>query len=374
MSGESAFDGNAAPIDAALPPPAGRASLLARYLQEQFRACCPDGWHCTTERPLLGATDRALLGYDPRADVSLERTDGTRRLWIEFEISRADPAANHAKFATAHVLRPWGPADAFVSMISAHVARGRRNLGAGMIHLMRQVGIDAFQTILLPDLGKDRIKSLNHDARALFEAHLDVAPEIERILEVAQAVATTTAGRLHFAADVFDVLLNLRRWNEEADDARTVTLWRRRAVRYLVLDRTTGWCAPAKFAAYVVLPSRSPTLPYRLPSGGPPHASADLSTDPPSHSPTGDPVTPSPFGLDSRMTFERYLHLDHAEPLFDGHRAWTHLTRQLAFVSRSYQDVPAEAALFDAWYARRAHLLQVDRQHLRLLFPPPAFQ
>ena len=81
---------------------------LARYLQDQFLARCPIGWHCTTERPLLDVRDRTLLGYDPRADVMLERTDGTRRLWIEFEISRADPAVNYAKFATAHVLRPWG--------------------------------------------------------------------------------------------------------------------------------------------------------------------------------------------------------------------------------------------------------------------------
>src|SRR6266540_6382768 len=139
----------------------GRGSHLARYLQEQFQARCPAGWRCTRERSLLDLSDRTTLGYDPRADIVLERTDGSRRLWIELEISRADPAANHAKFATAHVLRPWSAADAFVSMISAHVARGRRNLGAGMIHVMRQVGIDAFQTVLLPDLSRDRIQLLN---------------------------------------------------------------------------------------------------------------------------------------------------------------------------------------------------------------------
>ena len=33
------------------------------------------------------------------ADVLLERVDGSRRLWVEFEVSRADPVANHAKFA-----------------------------------------------------------------------------------------------------------------------------------------------------------------------------------------------------------------------------------------------------------------------------------
>src|SRR5215212_6289471 len=194
-----------------------RGGLLASYLQQQFQANCPAEWHCTKERPLLDPSDRTLLGYDPRADVVLERADGTRRLWIEFEIRRADPAANHAKFATAHVLRPWGPADIFVSMISAHVARGRRNLGAGIIHVMRQVGIDAFQTVLLPDLGRERIKLLNHDAQALDTAHPDVLPEIKRVLDIAEPVATSPTGRLHLAADTFDVTLNVRRWNRGAD-------------------------------------------------------------------------------------------------------------------------------------------------------------
>jgi hypothetical protein len=79
-------------------------------------------------------------------------------------------------------------------------------------------------------------------------------------------------------------------------------------------------------------------------------------------------------GFQQGLTFELYHQLDQHEPLFDGHRAWTHLTRRLGFVSRSYADAPIEAPLFDAWYARRADLLQVDRERLRLLVSPPAFQ
>jgi len=322
--------------------PANHRGGLARYLQEQFLACCPPGWRCTAERALLDVRDRTLLGYDPRADVVLERADGSRRLWIEFEISRADPAANHAKFATAHVLRPWGSADAFVSMISAHVVRGRRNLGAGMVRVMRQVGVDAFQTLLLPDLNRDRVKVLNHDVQALEDARPDVLPEIERVLAVAEPVAVRIEGRLHFAADLFDVLLNLRRWNEEADDPARAAIWRRRVVRYVVVDPVTGWCAPAKFAAYVLLPSRDSTAPVSA-------------------------------GIDSQLTFERYLKLDQAEPLFDGHRAWTYLTRHLGFTRRSYGEVATESAAFDAWYARRSHLVQIDRRQVGLLVPPPSF-
>ena len=70
----------------------------------------------------------ALLGYRPRVDVLLEREDGSRRLWIEFEVSRADPVANHAKFATAHLFQPQAEADSFLAMVSPHVARGRRSL------------------------------------------------------------------------------------------------------------------------------------------------------------------------------------------------------------------------------------------------------
>jgi hypothetical protein len=273
----------------------------------------------------------------------LERADGTRSLWIEFEISRADPAANHAKFATAHVLRPWGSGDAFVSMISAHVTRGRRNLGAGMIHVMRRVGMDAFQTMLLPELDRDRVKVLNHDATVLRTASPDVLPEIERALTIAQPVTTMIQGRLHFAADLFDVLLNVRQWNEEADDPRYADIWQRRSVRYVVLDRAIGWCAPAKFAAYVLLPSRDATVSPRT-------------------------------GVDSRMTFARYMHMDQAEPMFDGHRAWTHLARRLGFANHPYGQVPADSAAFDAWYARRDHLVQIDRQDVRLLSPPRSFQ
>lgn len=317
--------------------------VLARYLQREFVTHCPDGWRCFAERPLLDARDRALLGYDPKADILLERIDGTRRLWIEFEISRADPAANHAKFAAAHILRPWKPEDAFVSMITSHVARGRRNLGAGMIHVLRQVGFEAFQTPLLPELGRDIIKMLNHHAPALQETRPDVAPEIERALTVAEPQAVNPGGRLHFAADVFDVLLNLRRWNDEADDPQLAAAWRRRAVRYVVVDPTTGWCAPAKFAAYVLLPTRS---------------SATAITT----------------GMTSGLTFERYQTLDQHEPSFDGHRAWRHLTRQLGFSNRPYGQAPAETAAFDAWYARLGHLVLVDRQAVRLLTPPPSFR
>jgi hypothetical protein len=114
-------------------------------------------------------------------------------------------------------------------------------------------------------------------------------------------------------------------------------------VRYVVVDPATGWCAPAKFAAYVLLPRR-------------------------------DTASPAPVGIDSGLTFERYLTLDQAEPLFDGHRARTYLTRRLGFTSHSYGESPIRSAVFDAWYHRRERLLQVDREQVSLLVPPLAFR
>jgi hypothetical protein len=139
------------------------------------------------------------------------------------------------------------------------------------------------------------------------------------------------------------VLLNLRRWNDEADNSEQANIWRRRAVRYVVVDPSTGWCAPAKFVAYVLLPSR-------------------------------DSVTAIRTGLASSFTFERYRTLDQNEPSFDGHRAWTHLTRQLGFTNRPYGEVSTESAAFDAWYARRDRLVQIEKQTVRLLSPPLSFR
>lgn len=86
-----------------------RMGNLARLLQHRFIEACPRGWRCMPEKRILDARLEKALGFAPRADVLLERQDGSRRLWIEFEISRADPVANHAKFATAHLFEPRPP-------------------------------------------------------------------------------------------------------------------------------------------------------------------------------------------------------------------------------------------------------------------------
>jgi len=79
---------------------------LARYLQEAFERNCPRGWRCCTEARVVTAEVEDLLGYAPQADAVLQEVATERRVWVELEVSWADPVANHAKFATAHLFSP----------------------------------------------------------------------------------------------------------------------------------------------------------------------------------------------------------------------------------------------------------------------------
>ena len=58
-------------------------------------------------------------------------------------------------------------------MVSAHVVRGRRNLAVYTISLMRLIGMNAFQTLLLPACSGEEIKRLNHlDSKAIESAQV----------------------------------------------------------------------------------------------------------------------------------------------------------------------------------------------------------
>jgi hypothetical protein len=72
------------------------------------------------------------------------------------------------------------------------------------------------------------------------------------------------------------------------------------------------------------------------------------------------------------FTFERYRMLDEAEPLVDGHRVWSYLTRRLGFTRKSYGEAVIESGGFDAWSVRGERLRQIDREQIRLPIPPPA--
>lgn len=318
---------------------------LARHLQEQFAALCPDGWICEVESRIVGRETEMILGFAPQADVVLLEAASGRRISVELEISRADPVANHAKFAAAHLRDPFPANHSFVSMMSRHIAPGRRNLGAQMIGVLRAVGMRAFQTVLLPGTDGDRIMELNHSpaARVRDEA-LPVEAEIERVLQVALALGSSRDGEdeLHFAANSTEVLTNVRSWNLEMERSQPGDIWKRRRCRYFVHDPVTNEFAPCKFAAYVCLPAKLRPAP-----------------------------TTSRFL--TRMSLARYQEIDQGESIFDGNRAWNHLVKHLAFSKYSAQNCPHPETVdaFLRWIRQHEAAVHVGDDNPVFLEPPP---
>jgi hypothetical protein len=319
---------------------------LTLYLQQEFAAHCPRGWQCRREVSVLPGEISKVLGFSSRADVLLERTDGTRRLWVEFEVSRADPVANHAKFATAHLFRPQAPEDAFVAMVSSHVNRGRRNLAASTISLMRHIGMNAFQTMLLPQISADEIKRLNHlDRSALAIGHLAVEAEIARAMTISETVLTAEKRRIHLAGDLLEVVLNLRRWNQDVAASEGKELWRRRTVTYFVHDPLTNDFAPSKFCAYVAIPTFDGVIEQQV-------------------------IRPDR----AEMTVALYVTLDGTDSRFDGRRAWTHLTSNLAMSCYPLNELPGVKPLFEHWLSCHSELITVHPSGPMILLPPQWFK
>ena len=317
---------------------------LTSYLQAQFAERCPRGWRCRAEVPLADTGVVRRLGFEPRADVLLEADDGSTRIWIEFEVSRADPVANHAKFATARFLAPVGDAESFVSMASRHIAPGRFALAAGTVLMMRAMGIPAFQVDLLPQFDGESVKRLNAlQLDELARARpFDAAAEVDRALGAAESQRIDDEHRIHKADNAYTVRANAWQWNLEIADAKTAALWGRRPVQYFVFDPVAGLFAPSKFCAFVPAPGR-------LRDG--------LSR-----------VTSSPRASIG-MTMAVYASLGERDPRFDGHIARRHLR-----VNVGYQEVALDEAnpgvqrAFAAWHAPLAALVPL-RRPVRLLVP-----
>ncbi|MBS1797383.1 MAG: hypothetical protein JSS81_26410 [Acidobacteria bacterium] len=289
---------------------------LTAYLQSAFAEHCPGGWTSRAEVPLLSKELNELFGYSSRADILLAKNDDSRRLWIEFEVSRADPVANHAKFATAHLFSRQRESDCFISMVSSHVVRGRRNLAANTIYVMREAGMNAFQTVLLPDFDPRRIKDLNHlDVGALGARMLPVRREIERAISISESVVATREKRIYFASNLLEVMLNLRRWNRELLTPEGRDLWGTRTIRYFVFDPRSRDFAPSKFCAYVPVDRVVERF-------------------------SGRTVVEMTVGL--------YATLE-TESSFDGHRARNHLARNLAMNKFDSRERPDILELFGQW-------------------------
>ena len=181
-------------------------------------------------------------------DVVLEGEPPFKRLWIEFEVSRADPVANHAKFATAHLFQPQSPIDYFLAMVSPHVTRGRRNLACTTIAVMRQIGMRAFQTVLLPGTRSGGSQAIKSPRPYKFDhSMLSVEVEVERAITITETLFSMSNIDVHFAGDLLIVYLNLRRWNAELVTAAGKQTWGRRTVTSFVYEPESGLFAPSKF-------------------------------------------------------------------------------------------------------------------------------
>ncbi|MBD2364940.1 hypothetical protein H6G36_27900 [Anabaena minutissima FACHB-250] len=320
--------------------------VLTSYLQQEFVRRAYPGWVCRHESAILPKDLKNFLGYDPRVDVLLERQDGSRRLWIEFEISRADPVANHAKFATAHLFKPQQETDSFISMVSSHVARGRRNLAANTILLMRHIGMSAFQTVLFPQIAREEIQRLNHlSLQSLKNLGLAVEPEIERAMSVSATILTALSRRIHFSGDMMDVMLNLRQWNHDVDTPQGQKLWGKRTITYFVFDPYSKSFAPSKFCAYIAIPSVfNPN------------------------------VTNLGYINRVEMTVELYVTLDGTDSRFDGHNAHKHLTQSLAMTPCKYNESPEIAFIFNEWLNHHSNNINVHPNGAVFLLPPSWFK
>lgn len=314
---------------------------LTRFLQDRFAEACPPGWSCRPEVDVLDERWQRALGYSARADVVLTRDDGRRRLWIEFEVSRADPVANHAKFATSHLFQPQPITDTFIAMVSSHVTRGRRNLAANTILLMRRVGMRAFQTMLLPRYSPDEIKRLNHlSVEDLFSQSIDIEAEISRAMLISDSLSTTGTIELHYAGDLQEVFGNCQRWNDEIATPSGKALWGKRTIKYFVFDRITKQFAPSKFCAYI------------------------------NAIPLEDTACIANHQL---MSMPLYTSLDESEPKFDGHLAQTYLQSQLNMQLVTPNESPNVAMEFATWQTNHTNQIRIHSNGPLFLAAPEWF-
>ena len=249
--------------------------------------------------------------------------------------------ANHAKFATSHLFQPQAPTDTFIAMVSSHVTRGRRNLAANTIRLMRRVGMRAFQTMLLPTILPNEIKRLNHLPMSdLLNTSIDTEAELSRALLVSNAVSSGKDYELHYAGDLFDVFSNVHRWNTELATDRGKNLWGKRTIKYFVFDPATNQFAPSKFCAYINA----------------------ISQD--------DPALVPNHHL---MTLPLYTSLDESEPKFDGNLAQTHLHRQLSMHLTPAVESPHISQAFTTWQDFNADHIRIHPSGPLFLVAPSWF-
>jgi len=308
---------------------------IAAELQKRWIENPPRGWIAAREADLLSKAEREILGYRPLVDLVLTNRDSKKQLWIEIEVSRADPVANHAKFASAHLLRPLNSGDSFISLVSNHISRGRANLAAHTVFLMRTGGIRAFQMPLLAELSANEISGINQGTIPISTLP---TPRLEEIIELTSPLTKSDNTEIFYATNVLEVLLNVRQWNLDTLDSGARSAWGRRRVKYLVYDSRSGSFAPAKFCAYtrMIQNYTDSYIKYFQPS----------------------------------MTIFAYSSIPQELGIFDGQKAWKRLSA-IGFQMLNYQTAGSEIReSLSTWLSENAELIYFDLVEGSILFEP----
>lgn len=306
--------------------------LLASELQRRWVDQPPSGWLASREVAVLSPERGRMLGYLPKADLMLRNSGTSQRVWIELEISRADPSANQVKFGSAHLLDPLPPGDSFVSLVSRDVAIGRSNLTAHATWLLRAAGLRAFQMPLLPDLDASTIKKLNQGRISL--EHLPT-PDLGEILKSTEPLGSSGGAGIYRVTNRLEVILNIHQWNKDMTSADDRAAWGRRRVTYFVHEPATNLFAPSKFAAYTRIPKT-------------------LAAD-------------EPIPFNPAMTVMAYAKIPHDTPIFDGRKAWQRITG-LGFKLAKAPACPAPIQHhFRAWLTLHEATIQADFDEAEVL-------
>jgi hypothetical protein len=308
---------------------------LAETLQRWWVESPPTGWTASREVGVISAGEARMLGYQPKADLMLQNASTRQRVWIELEVSRADPAANHMKFGSAHLLNPLPTSDAFVSLVSRHIATGRSNLAAHATWLLRANGLRAFQMPLLPELDALTIKRLNQG-----EVSLDKlpTPDLGEILLATEPDGSSDGSGIYRVTNRLEVILNIHQWNKDMAEADARAAWGRRRVRYFVHDRSSNLFAPSKFAAYTRIPKA--------------------------------PAADEPLPYNPAMTMRAYSKVPHDTPIFDGRKAWQRIS-SLGFEVTQARDCPLRVqGYFRSWLAIHKDTLHSSFDEAEILIEP----
>jgi hypothetical protein len=183
---------------------------------------------------------------------------------------------------------------------------------------MRKVGINAFQTYLLPNISTEQIKQLNYlDDIRLFSEIINIRSELDRVFSIVQPIKENKKFRIHFVGNNLEVLMNLRQWNDDIAISDNLIRWGKRTVTYFVYDKVSKNFAPSKYCAYLFL--------------------------------QGDPVTSCDGSVMTGMSIKEYCSIDQKEFCFDGARAKRHLIHNLNFVAYPLSEFPKLKKLFCIW-------------------------